>query len=83
MDEPFTVHVFGSPYLVEDDLVKIPVPDQAKPKLYKRRRPENKPAESAIDMQKRIEENIVDLSRQRVRLQPPCFACRAFILYLA
>ena len=66
-EEPFVIHVYGSPYTVVNDKVKIPIADQAKPKLYSRNRPADQPAESALDMQKRIEENIVDMARQRVR----------------
>ena len=67
-EEPLVVHVYGSPYTVDvDGYVKIPVPGGSKPKLYRRHRPADKPAESALAMQKRIEEDIVDMSRKQVR----------------
>ena len=67
LEPPFVVHVYGVDYTMKDGRVKVPVPGSAKPKLYERRHPAGKPPESAMDMQKRIEENIVDMARQRVR----------------
>ena len=64
VEEPFIISVYGAVYTVKDDLVEVKVACRAKPKLFKRRRPADKPPESAIDMQKRIEENIVDMCQQ-------------------
>jgi hypothetical protein len=66
-EEPFVVHVYGSPYTVVGGRVKIPVAGRSEPKLYSRNRPAGEPAKSALEMQKRIEENIVYMNLERVR----------------
>tara|TARA_B110000046_G_C12815667_1_gene323145 strand:- start:282 stop:548 length:267 start_codon:yes stop_codon:yes gene_type:complete len=78
-DEPkpssVTIHVYGTPYTVVNNLVEIPNGGR-KPKLYKRLTPKGKEQEAAIDMQKRIEEDVVDIQASRVRS-----ACRPLLTH--
>ena len=65
----FTIQVYGSPYNVVDGLVKVPN-GALKSKLYKQNAPfENGKyvLEDPIAMQKRIEEDVVDVQAERVR----------------
>ena len=66
---PFIVTVFGSPYTANDGgYVFIPLESGSwKTKMYRRLTPKQKPPEASIDMQKRIEEDIVDGNARKVR----------------
>ena len=66
----FEISVYGSPYDVKAGLVLVPTGDSQR-KLYKQLASKNERYEyvyeDPIAMQKRIEENIVDLQAERVR----------------
>ena len=63
--EPFQVLVYGSLYTAKDDVVKVPYDPSSslRRKSYRRNKDE-----SAIDMQKRIEEDIVKVLHELVSL---------------
>ena len=65
----FDIVVYGTPYDVVAGLVKVPN-GGLKPKLYTQHAPKKNGeyvCETPIDMQKRIEEDIVDIQAERVR----------------
>ena len=90
----FSIVVYGSPYDVVNGLVKMPNRG-LKPKLYKQlarvheARPGEYVLELAMDMMKRIEEDVVDIQAERVRrpacplLQPPACYQRAHPLFVS
>ena len=79
--KPFKVHVFGTLYTAKDGVVKIPYDPTSSEcrKSYRRHTRKGQPPESAIDMQKRIEGDLVDVLHERVRrtrlLSTPSDAC--------
>ena len=84
--EGFSIVIYGSRYDVEEGLVNVPN-GGVKPKLYKQQSPKNSKGdyvlEDPIAMQKRIEEDIVDIQAERVRnawhrsLAPACSSAAA------